>query len=155
MAVHGPPTPVLDDVAYSPVFGFAEVDASRTGTLVYRRSVGGGQFVLAWLDQTGTMTPLLAKPGQYGWPRLSPDGQRVALTATESGTDVLLVHSVRDSQTTRVAPSAGRYGFPLWTPDGQVLVVAGAKGLTVVEASGTAKPRPLLQSDAVDIPWTF
>jgi eukaryotic-like serine/threonine-protein kinase len=155
MAVHGTSTPILDDVAYSPVFGFAEMDASRTGTLVYRRSAGGGQFVLKWLDETGLTTALLATPGQYGWPRLSPDGQRVALAATESGSDVVLVRDVRDNQTTRIAMLAGKYGFPLWTRDGQLLVVGGAKGLAVVEPTGTGKPQPLLQSDAIQIPWSF
>ena len=155
MTVDGPSTPVLDDVAYSSIFGFAEMDASRTGTLVYRRSAGGGQFVLAWLDATGQPTPLLAKPAQYGWPRLSPDGQRVALTLTESGRDVLLVHDVRDNQTTRVADLAGVCGFPLWTRDGDLLVVGGAKGLAVVEPTSTGTAQSLLQSDAIAIPWSF
>jgi hypothetical protein len=29
--------PVLDDVAYSSTFGFAQLDVSRTGTLVYEK----------------------------------------------------------------------------------------------------------------------
>jgi serine/threonine-protein kinase len=154
-AVQGTATPILDDVAYSPVFGFAEVDASRTGTLVYRRSAGGGQFAVAWVDETGKTIPLLAKPARYGWPRLSPDGQRLALTLTESGRDVVLVHDIRGNQTTRVLSLNGEYGFPLWTRDGQLLVVGGAKGLAVIEPTNTSKPESLLRSDAIQIPWSF
>jgi serine/threonine-protein kinase len=117
--------------------------------------VAGGQFLLAWIDETGKTTPLLAKPGQYGWPRLSPDGQRLALTETESGSDVLMVHSIRDNQTMRVETLAGTYGFPLWTRDGQMLVVGGAKGLAVVDPTGAGRPQALLRSDAVQIPWSF
>ena len=152
-AVHGTSTPILDDVGYSPAFGFAEMDASRTGTLVYRRSAGGGKFVLAWVDETGQDTPLLTKPAQYGWPRLSPDGQRLALTLTESGSDIVLIHNLRDGQTTRVA-TEGKYGSPLWTRDGRLLVVGGAKGLAVVDP-GFGKPKSLLQNDATQIPWSF
>lgn len=153
--VRGTSTPILDDLAYSPVFGYAEADASRTGTLVYRRSPGGGQFVLAWVDESGDSTPLLAKPAQYGWPRLSPDRQRVALTVTESGSDIVLIHNLRDNQTTRVATVEGKYGFPLWTRDGQLLVMGGANGLAVVDPAGPSKPKTLLKSDTIQVPWSF
>ena len=32
LAVQGTPVPVLDDVSYSPLFGYAQVDASQTAT---------------------------------------------------------------------------------------------------------------------------
>ena len=78
LEVRGTPSPVLEEVAYSATFGFAQFDFSRNGTLVYR-SGGASQADLVtvqWLDAAGQTQPLLAKPGGYGRPRLSPDGQR-------------------------------------------------------------------------------
>jgi serine/threonine-protein kinase len=37
LSIDGSPVPLLDDVGYSPLFGYAQVDGSRTGMLVYRR----------------------------------------------------------------------------------------------------------------------
>jgi hypothetical protein len=44
LAVRGTPSPVLDQVAYSPRFGSAQFDFSRSGTLVYESggAAGGG-----------------------------------------------------------------------------------------------------------------
>ena len=41
METRGTAVAVLDDVAYDPVANGAQYDVSRTGTLVYRRHVGG------------------------------------------------------------------------------------------------------------------
>ena len=78
------PAPVLDKVSYSTQIGSAQLDFSQTGTLVYSSGeAGGGQLTVRWLDAAGKTEPLLAKPGLYVRPRLSPDGQRLALTVTE------------------------------------------------------------------------
>ena len=91
LAVHGAAVPVLDDVSYSPLFGYAQMDVSQTGTLVYRKSAESGLSVVDWIDRAGKRTALLAKPGRYAWLRLSPDGRRLAVTATESGAGSIIV----------------------------------------------------------------
>ena len=85
LTVRGTAVPVLDDVSYSPLFGYAQMDVSQTGTLVYRKAAESGLSVVDWIDRAGKRTPLLTKPGRYAWLRLSPDGRRLAVTATESG----------------------------------------------------------------------
>ena len=52
--------------------GFAQFDFSRTGTLVYRSGEGAEKLAVQWLDGQGKMQSLLAKPGVYKYPRLSP-----------------------------------------------------------------------------------
>ena len=48
----------------------------------------------------GKTQPLLAKPGVYGRPSLSPDGQRLAVDVTEgSGTDIWVYDWQRDTMT--------------------------------------------------------
>ncbi len=113
----GAAVPVLDDVVYSSTFGFAQLDVSRTGTLVYRRSAARGQLIAAWIDRSGKTEPLPMKPGQYTFPRLSPDGQRLALAVTESGITNIWIHERQSERFTRLNSVPGEYS-PTWTRDG-------------------------------------
>ena len=101
LEVHGTPAPVLDQVNYNAAKGSAQLDFSQTGTLIYRSGeAGGGLLTVAWLDGAGKTQPLLAKPGGYGRPSMSPDGQRLALEVADgSGTDIWLYDWQRDTMT--------------------------------------------------------
>ncbi len=73
LELRGTPAPLLEGVAASPGQGGGQFDVSRTGSLVYlegKASVIGA--TLSWMDSTGKMEPLLAKPGRYSHPRFSP-----------------------------------------------------------------------------------
>jgi serine/threonine-protein kinase len=110
---------------------------------------------VAWLDGTGKAQPLLAKPGAYGRPSLSPDGQRLALEVTEGpGTDVWVYDWPRDTMT-RVTFTGTALG-PVWSPDGRYLAfrTAGA-GMAVIRADGAGQPQPLTQGKNVQYPWSF
>src|SRR5262249_86774 len=95
LEIHGTPAPVLDDVGYSSNAGHGLIDFSRDGSLVYRNNVGSGNRVVQWLDIAGKTESLLAKPDVYVYPRLSPDGQRLAIVGTEGGSQDLWVYDVR------------------------------------------------------------
>ena len=84
LELKAPPMPLLEGVAYDHFRG-AEFDVSSSGTLVYRKSSAGPNRIVAWLDSTGGMEPILAKPGDYSSPRVSPDGKRLALVANWEG----------------------------------------------------------------------
>ena len=84
LEVRGTPVPLPAQVAYNPVSGSAQLDFSQApsapGMLLYRSGGAvGGEVTVQWLDSEGKTRPLLAKPGRYEHPRLSPDGQRLAL----------------------------------------------------------------------------
>lgn len=146
------PTPVLNDVAYSATFGYAQFDASKTGTFVFRRSPGARQLVPTWIDADGTLKQWPLKPGEYTFPRLSPDGRRVALALTEAGvTQMWLAEADGD----RLSPlTAGEYG-PTWSPDGQTLITGSLTGLRWTSLANPATSSPLLTSSAVQVPWSF
>jgi serine/threonine-protein kinase len=146
--------PVLDDVAYSSTFGFAQLDVSRTGTLVYRRSTAGGQLVAAWLDRSGKTEPVLMKPGQYTFPRLSPDGQRLALAVTESGITNVGIHERQSERFTRLNSVPGEYS-PTWSRDGRLLIIGSRTGLYWMTADGSARPQVLVKSNTIDVPWSL
>src|SRR5262249_49090407 len=87
LEVHGTPAPVLDEVGYNPGDGTGQYDSSKDGRLVYRSgSSGGAARVIQFMDSAGKTEPILMKPDSYTYPRLSPDGQRFSVVATEGGT---------------------------------------------------------------------
>src|SRR5262249_37660043 len=85
MEVRGVPYPILDHVAFSGRMGFARLDFSAAGgTLVYRSGSSADPLVtVQWLDEHGRTQPLLARPGYYYYPRVSADGERIAMTMTD------------------------------------------------------------------------
>src|SRR4029077_10280701 len=102
-ALHRTPSPVLEQVTYNIRTGFAEFDFSRTGTLVYRSGgTAGGLVTVQWLDGAGKLQPLLAKPGFYQRPRLSPDGRRLAMGAMVGSTEDIWVYELQRDTMTRL-----------------------------------------------------
>jgi dipeptidyl aminopeptidase/acylaminoacyl peptidase len=149
--------PVLDDVAYSPTTGIARFDASRTGTLIYRRSRAQAAVMttLQWVDSTGKRGPLQAKPAVYRSPRIAPDGRRIALGIREGdGSDIWVHDPQRDAQT-RLTVGGASEG-PVWSPDGQYVVFARrAEGIFQARADGARPPQDLTGSKTDQIPWSF
>jgi Tol biopolymer transport system component len=153
LEARGTATPVLEGVSYSSTFGFAELDFSRTGVLLYRKN-NGGLVTAQWLDSTGRTEPLLAKPGSYLWPRLSPDGKRLAISSTESGETAVWIYERQPDRYTHLPAVAGRY-VPVWTPDGRYLILGGQGGLAWMAADGLGTAQPLIKGGNIQIPWSF
>jgi hypothetical protein len=155
LTVGGPPAPVLENISYSRTFGYAQVDASRTGTVVYRAGAEGERFTVGWLDRSGKTAPLLAKPGRYEWLRLSPDGSRLAYSAVESGATSVWVYDGAGREAKRLTTPEDPYTSMLWAPDGRTLVLGGKSGMAWVDADSPSRPRPLTTDNTIQVPWSF
>src|SRR5262249_33167174 len=144
------------DVSYSIEAGFAQLDFSQTGTMIYQSGTAGGDLVtVQWLDDTGKMKPLLAKPGAYRYPELSPDGGRLALITNDAARPTV---SVYDLQGDHLMPiiSGGIYNQPVWTPDGRYILARGSsEGMFWTRSVGGGKTQPILQSKNVRYPRSF
>jgi Tol biopolymer transport system component len=153
LEVRGTPAPVLDQVGYNTINGSAQFDFSQSGTLIYRsRGAAGADLVtVQWLDGAGKTQPLLAKPGGYQRPRVSPDGQRLAL---DDGSDIWVYEARRDTMM-RLTFGGGTNIAPVWTPDGQYIVFGGTGGMWWVRSDGASKPQPLTQGKTGEIPFSF
>jgi serine/threonine-protein kinase len=143
LEVHGTPSPVLEEVAYSTVYGSAQFDFSPSGTLVYRGggAAGSNLVTVQWLDAAGKTQPLLAKPGGYERPRVSPDGQRLAF---DDGTDIWVYEARRDALT-RLTFGGGANIVPVWSPDGRYIAFGGPGGIWYVRSDGGSKPQRLIE----------
>ena len=65
-------------------------------------AAGSGLVTVQWLDSTGKTQPLLAKPGRYQRPSLSPDGQRLALEIPEGANRDLWIYQWQRDTLTRL-----------------------------------------------------
>jgi serine/threonine protein kinase/Tol biopolymer transport system component len=154
LEVRGTPSPVLDGVAYSTANGSAQFDFSRSGTLVYRSggAAQGNLVTVQWLDAAGKTQPLLAKPGVYQRPHVSPDGQRLAL---DDGSDIWVYEARRDTMT-RLTFGGGTNTIPVWSPDGHYIAFLGpGGGIWSVRSDGASKSQPLIQGKNVLVPFSF
>ena len=158
LEARGTPAPLLEDVAGDPVSGGGQFDFSRNGTFVYLKGKsGGGSMPLVWLASTGKMEPLLATPGLYFAPRLSPDGKLLAFSAGIR--DIEVYDGARDRTTRLTFTSQAANTSPVWTPDGKHIVFRSQSGpgssLQWVRADGAGGAQRLMESKTDLQPYSF
>jgi eukaryotic-like serine/threonine-protein kinase len=158
LETYGTAVPVLDDVAYLAAPEIGHFSLSPSGSVVYRRAVGGASTMatVQWVDATGKKEPLRAKPGAYTAPVLSPDGKRVALSVREGGSSDIWVYDPQRDAMTRLTFGGGTNSYPVWSPDGQYVVFERyGKGIFQARADGAGQPQALTQSKTLQVPWSF
>ena len=84
------------------------------------------QRSLVWVDRRGHEEPINAPPHAYAYPRLSPDGTRVAVDARDQENDIWIWDLARESLM-RMTYGVDADEYPLWTPDGQRIVFASGR----------------------------
>lgn len=154
LKMRGTPAPVLDEVAYNAAFGSAQFDFSVTpsghGMVAYRAGAGSSLVTVQMAGRFGQDAALLARPGDYLYPRVSPDGNRLTLASAGD----IWVFDWRRETMTRLT-SGGEHSYPLWSPDGRYIAFRAAGGMFWTRSDGAGKPQPLTQSKNVQSPWSF
>ena len=118
----GSPVPILERVSRTVSNGAAQFDVSDTGTAAYIAIEAGLAQPLQWLTRDGGIAPLKAAPSDWSNPRLSPDGQRLAIDIFDGQqTDIWIYDWVRDVLR-QLTFDPGEDWMPLWTPDGGRIV---------------------------------
>jgi serine/threonine-protein kinase len=155
--VLGEPRPVIRDVAYRDGMGHAYYDVANDGTLVYLRAPGGGLSTIRWLDGGDKSRPILSEPGRYLYPRLSPDGRRLAYAVADGPTSSLWVLDLASGGRLHLGGDAINEGNPVWTPDSRRLILSsgGATALGWREADGSSETHMLTPAPGVNIPWSL
>ncbi|MDA2925063.1 hypothetical protein MYX65_10525, partial [Acidobacteria bacterium AH-259-L09] len=159
LEVTGGPVPIIEDVSQATSTGAAQFSFSGLGSLIY---VPGGlssepEGTLVWVDRVRRVEPIVEKPLLFPrYPRLSPDGRRLALTTGPGDAGDLWVYDL-----------AGRPPYPLafeghndravWTPDSKRVAFgstrAGPGNLFWIPADGsTLDPESLLTSPNRQLP---
>jgi serine/threonine-protein kinase len=141
--------PVIPAVVTTPQGGVEAVVAGD-GTLAYvSGSVAGRTRTLVWVDRQGRETPIPAPSRRYVYPRLSPDGTRVAVFAQDQEEDVW-VWDLGRTTLTRATFDPSIDSHAVWTPDGRRVIFssdrAGARNLFWQAADGTGAVERLSES---------
>jgi len=152
----GKAVPVVEGVLQSTSSGASQYSVSGTGSLIY---VPGGvqatQRKLVWIDRKGMEQPLPAAAHPYRYPRLSPDGQRLAVTIEESESHIWLYDLRRDTLTRLTFEGAVNL-MGAWTPDGKRIAFgstrAGPQNLFWQAADGSGSAEQLTTSEYVSTP---
>jgi len=148
----GAPIPVLPEVTMTGN-GAAGFAVARDGTLVYvpgDAAVRRAARTLVWVDRQGREEPINAPARQYTYPRISPDGTRVALDVRDQQNDIWIWHLARGTLT-RFTLDPAEDQYPVWTPDGRRLLFrsarSGQSNLFWQAADGTGAVERLTQSE--------
>jgi Serine/threonine protein kinase len=146
---------LLQEVSSNPNLGFAQLDFSSTGTLAYRTGLSEGLRTALWLDGAGKTESLGTQPAFYLFPRLSPDGGRLALLVSQGENTDLWIYDLQQGRKTRLTNGLEDTAYPVWSPDGQFVVFHSAQGIYWTRADGAGKPQPLTHSKNMQLPTSF
>jgi len=120
LEVKGTPMPMLEGVMTGAANGNADFAVSNDGTLVFQPGTFTSfQRNLVWMDRSGKFTNITPEVKPYGYPTVSPDGKRIALTFQGSSFDVWVYDVERDTFTK--ASFGGDDYRPQMSPDGKML----------------------------------
>ncbi|MDH3506285.1 MAG: protein kinase [Gammaproteobacteria bacterium] len=145
------------------VTGTAQYSVADNGTLIYVRGGTTAQAnMLVWVDRDGRELPLTAEPRNYLYPRISPDGTRIALDVRDQELDIWIWDIMREALT-RLTFDSGQDEFPVWSPDGQRIAFSSTRdsgssfetSLFLQAADGTGAVERLADSPGQIFPTGF
>jgi Tol biopolymer transport system component len=156
LEVTGGAVPIVEEVLQYAIPG--------AGTLVYLPGTSGASSstgqTFVWVDREGKEEPLGAPANQYLFPRISPDGTRVAMQIAGDNPDIWVWDLVRKTMT-RLTFDKSAENQPIWTPDSkQVLFWSGRDGdfgaIYRKQADGTGADEKLVAApDRQLFPWAL
>ncbi len=116
--ITGTPVPLVQGVLQLSS-GAAQYSLSDTGTLVYvPGSLQGSSKRIVWVSRNGTEQDVPAPPNSYTYPRLSPDGRRLAVTIRDPSAQTW-VYDFSQATLTRLTFNGTENEVAVWTPDGK------------------------------------
>jgi protein kinase-like protein/WD40 repeat protein len=149
LEVSGTPVPVIDHVVTAAT-GAVDMAIAANGTMVY---VPGDARPtarsLVWVDRLGREEPVSAPRRAFQYPRISPDGTRVALDVRDEDLDIW-IWDFASLTFTRLTFDPGGDEYPVWMPDSRRVIFGSgppnAQNLYWKAADGTGSAERLTQS---------
>lgn len=154
---------VIPEVFMNPAVASGNFAVSATGTLAYAPTTAANfNRALVLINAKGERTAVTDERRFFEWPRVSPDGQRIAVSIPGWNDTIWLFDRGRGALT-EVTPSDVNGVTPVWTPDGKRLVFAsypangnGPRNLFWMNADGSGVAERLSTSQNLERPnaWT-
>jgi eukaryotic-like serine/threonine-protein kinase len=122
LAITGSPVPIVEGVsrASSISSGAAQFAFSESGSMVYVPGAASTarQEVMVF-DRTGKSEPLKLPAGRYAYPRVSPDGKRLAVETNDGRETNVSVYDLSGTSSPRRLTFGGNNRYPIWSADGR------------------------------------
>jgi serine/threonine-protein kinase len=161
LEVRGPPVPVVPQMMTSTIgAGLAgEFAVAPDGTLAYVFAPGGAApnaRTLVWVNRAGQEQPIATPARPYLFPRLSPDGTRIAVTRQDQERDIW-IWDVGRAALTRLTIDPATDQLPIWTADGRRVIFqsnreGGTYNLWWQAADGSGKAERLTTGEHIQVP---
>ena len=162
LEVTGQPAPAVEGVTSHAGYAGAQFAHSDRGALVYVPGGSvGAELTVQWMDRAGKQQPLRAVLGDYGFPRFSPDGQRLALDMRERGQRDVWVYEWERDGLHRLTFDHVEDIAPVWTPDGHRIAFASRRAdkatpnLYWQRSDGTGDAERLTESKQIQRPASW
>jgi Tol biopolymer transport system component len=140
--------PVVEGVgrAAAGAGGQAQFSVSASGALVYVPGPARvGRDDLFLFDRTGNAQALHLPPGNYSYPRVSPDGKWLALETTDGKEAAISLYELSGRSSVRRLTFGGNNRLPIWAPDSRHVAFQsdrdGAPGIFWQPVDGGAAER--------------
>jgi len=144
--------PIAEQVRFFGAAVSATFSVSENGILAYQARARGELSQLLWFDRGGKQLESAGAAADYAHPRLSHDGQRVAVVIVDpqtANTDIWIYDLPRRSST-RITFGPAVNIFPIWSPDDSRIVFSsnrkGLHDLYQKAASGAGNDELLLSA---------
>ena len=141
LTVTGGPVSVLEGVTETTAGQFT---VSADGALAFRPGgVSGGKRLLVWVDREGHEQPISAKARVYVYPRLSPDGTKIAVSCGDEENDIWVFDLAKETLT-RLTFGPAFELYMAWTPDSKYLLYSSGP----LAPAGVATPLDVFRKAA-------
>ena len=159
LALTGAAVRALEGVMQSTVSGAAQYHVSSTGTLVYLAGgLVGWDASLVWVGRNSDEQLLPAAPRTYQFPRVSPDGRRIAVSVADEESQIWVYDIQRDTPT-RLTFEGNSNSALAWSPDGRRIAFRsnreGPDNLFWQASDGSSMVERLTASDHLQAPNSF
>ena len=121
-SVIGPAVPIVDGLSLGGILGFGSVGQyafSDSGSLAYVPGPPAGAQDLGLSTRMGAHQSLGLPRGTYEFPRVSPDGSRIAFGTVDGKEAAIAIYGVSGATSARRLTFGGNNRFPIWSPDGR------------------------------------
>ncbi|HEY6826199.1 MAG TPA: protein kinase [Gemmatimonadaceae bacterium] len=124
LVVKGGPVPVVEGVARDAAgaTGVVHFAFSPSGSLVFTPGPATGPLTtrrdIALTDRQGNVQRLNLPPGFYDYPRVSPDGKRIAIGSADGKDAAIWVYDLDGKSAIRRLTLSGKDRYPVWSGDG-------------------------------------
>ncbi len=150
LKVTGSSVPVLEGILGDAGIGAAMFSISNTGLLVYAPgTIRPPSRSLVWVNRRGQVQPVAESKRAYSSPRVSRDGQRLALWIEENTANVWVYELLRGTLT-RITFTPDDHSAA-WSPDGKRVAFessrTGTHQLYVRRSDGTGKEEQITSGD--------